>query len=156
MAGSSQTIASLTFLVPTYDDGIDYFCNVLSFTLTSDIDMGGGKRWVVVHPPNSTSNGSGCGLVLAQASNDVQKDAIGNQAGGRVWLFLHSSDFWKDYNSMKTKGVNFTEEPRKEAYGDVVVFKDRWGNKWDFMGLYGTQTSTATRIAVEISSREAF
>lgn len=138
MAESSQTIASVAFLVPTYDDGIDYFCNILSFTLTSNVDMGGGKRWVVVHPPNSASDGSGspsgCGLVLAQASNDVQKGAIGNQAGGRVWLFLHSSNFWQDYKSMKDKGVNFIEEPRREVYGDVVVFKDRWGNKWDFMG----------------------
>lgn len=148
MAGSSQNIASVAFLVPSYDDGIDYFCNVLSFTLTSNIDMGGGKRWVIVHPPNSSKD-NGCGLVLAQASSDVQKNTIGNQAGGRVWLFLHSNNFWQDYKSMKEKGVKFMEEPRREVYGDVVVFQDRWGNKWDFMGPKGREnTSTSSSKSV--------
>lgn len=133
MASSNQKIASVSFLVPDYDEGIDYFVNSLGFTLTSDVAMGGGKRWVVVHPPNSDT-GTGCGLVLAVPSNDVQKSALGNQAGGRVWLFLHSDNFWQDYEKMKSKGVVFMEEPRKEPYGDVVVFKDKWGNRWDFMG----------------------
>ncbi|PVF99396.1 Glyoxalase/Bleomycin resistance protein/Dihydroxybiphenyl dioxygenase [Serendipita vermifera] len=131
MATSNQKIASVSFLVPDYDEGINYFVNKLSFTLTSDVQMGNGKRWVVVHPPNGTT---GCGLVLAVPSNDVQKAALGNQAGGRVWLFLHSDKFWEDYERMKANGIEFMEEPRREPYGDVVVFRDCWGNKWDFIG----------------------
>ena len=127
---SIQKFASITVLVPSYDEGIAYFVDTLSFRLTSDVAMGGTKRWVVVHPPNS----DGPGLVLAVPSNDRQKAALGNQTGGRVCLFLHSNNFWEDYHKMKSKGVEFTEEPRKEVYGDVVVFRDPWGNLYDFMG----------------------
>jgi catechol 2,3-dioxygenase-like lactoylglutathione lyase family enzyme len=130
---SSQKFTFIAVLVPSYDEGIRYFVDTLSFTLTSDVAMGGTKRWVVVHPPNTT----GCGLVLAVPSNDTQKAAVGNQTGGRVFLFLHSDNFWEDYARMKEKGVDFTEEPRKEVYGNVVVFRDPWGNHYDFMGPPG-------------------
>lgn len=87
--------------------------------------MGGGKRWVLVSPPNS----NGTNLLLAQASNDEQAACIGNQTGGRVFLFLQTNDFWRDYQLMKANGVVFNEEPREEAYGTVVVFQDLYGNK---------------------------
>lgn len=151
MTTSTQQIASISFLVPTYDEGIDYFTNVLSFTLTSDVAMGGGKRWVVVHPPN----GTGCGLVLAQPSNDDQKSALGNQAGGRVWLFLHSDNFWDDYEKLKSRGVNFIEEVRKEPYGDVVIFQDKWGNKWDFMGPKKVRTPIGKVILLTVTCSDA-
>lgn len=129
MTSSNQRIASISFLVPTYDEGIAYFVNTLGFTLSEDIKLSPEKRWVVVHPPGS----SGTGLVLAQPSNDAEISALGNQAGGRVWLFLHTDQFEEDYQKMKSRGVNFIEDVRHEPYGDVVIFKDKWGNKWDFI-----------------------
>lgn len=99
--------------------------------MVEDTDLGEGKRWVLVSPPGS----NGTHLLLAKASNQLQMHAVGNQTGGRVFLFLHSNDFWRDYNSMKSKGVVFNESPREELYGTVVVFQDLYGNKWDLLEL---------------------
>ncbi|EPM4590890.1 VOC family protein, partial [Vibrio cholerae] len=103
----------------------------LQFSLVEDTDLGGGKRWVQVSPPNS----NGTNLLLAQASTEEQAQFVGNQTGGRVFLFLQTNDFWRDYELMKANGVVFNEEPRVEEYGTVVVFQDLYGNKWDLLQL---------------------
>ena len=126
-----QTIGSLALLVRDYDEAIAYYTEKLRFTLLEDTDMGGGKRWVRGAPAGSTET---C-LLLAKATTPTQQATIGNQTGGRVFLFLHTDDFWRDYPHMKTCGVIFLEEPRSEAYGMVAVFQDLYGNKWDLMQL---------------------
>jgi len=126
-----QQIGIVTVVVENYDDAIEFYTQKLQFTLAEDTDLGGGKRWVQVSPPNS----NGTNLLLAQASSDEQRQVIGNQAGGRVFLFLQTNDFWRDYEAMKSTGVVFTEEPRVEEYGTVVVFQDLYGNKWDLLQL---------------------
>lgn len=126
-----QHIGSIALVVGNYDDAIAFYTQKLQFTLVEDTDLGAGKRWVLISPPNS----NGTNLLLAQASNDQQQQAVGHQTGGRVFLFLHTNDFWRDYRLMKTNGVVFNEEPRIEAYGTVVVFQDLYGNKWDLLQL---------------------
>lgn len=125
----TQTLAMLALVVREYDEAITFFTDNLKFELFEDTDMGNGKRWVVIAPPGS----SGSRILLAKANNLEQEKTIGNQTGGRVFLFLHTDDFWRDYNRMKTDGINFIEEPRHELYGTVVVFTDLYGNKWDFI-----------------------
>ena len=126
-----QTIGSIALVVKNYDDAIAFYTQKLQFELIEDTDLGDGKRWVLISPPNS----SGTKLLLAQASNAEQELAVGNQAGGRVFLFLQTNDFWRDYHLMQANGVEFTEEPRVEEYGTVVVFKDLYGTKWDLLQL---------------------
>ncbi|HKL91157.1 MAG TPA: VOC family protein [Allomuricauda sp.] len=126
-----QQIGSVTIVVENYDDAIEFYTQKLQFTLAEDTDLGGGKRWVQVSPPNS----NGTNLLLAKASSDEQRGVIGNQTGGRVFLFLQTNDFWRDYDVMKSNGVIFNEEPRVEEYGTVVVFQDLYGNKWDLLQL---------------------
>ncbi|MEZ8474777.1 VOC family protein [Vibrio cyclitrophicus] len=126
-----QQIGNIALVVENYDDAIEFYTKKLQFTLVEDTDLGGGKRWVQVSPPSS----NGTNLLIAQASNEEQKKAIGNQTGGRVFLFLQTNDFWRDYELMKAKGVVFNEEPREEAYGTVVVFQDLYGTKWDLLQL---------------------
>lgn len=126
-----QKIGSLALLVRDYDKAIAFYTKKLGFQLLEDTDLGGGKRWVLVAPPGSTEPS----LLLAQAAFPEQENAIGNQSGGRVFLFLHTDDFWRDYNAMKASGIRFLEEPRTEPYGTVVVFEDLYGNKWDFIEL---------------------
>lgn len=126
-----QTIGSIALVVKNYDDAIAFYTQKLQFELIEDTDLGNGKRWVLISPPNS----SGTNLLLAQASNAEQEFAVGNQAGGRVFLFLHTNDFWRDYHLMQANGVEFTEEPRVEEYGTVAVFKDLYGTKWDLLQL---------------------
>jgi catechol 2,3-dioxygenase-like lactoylglutathione lyase family enzyme len=126
-----QTIGSIALVVENYDDAIAFYTQKLQFELIEDLDLGGGKRWVLISPPNST----GTNLLLAQASTEEQRLAVGNQTGGRVFLFLHTNDFWRDYEQMKANGVEFTEAPRSEEYGMVVVFKDLYGTKWDLLEL---------------------
>jgi catechol 2,3-dioxygenase-like lactoylglutathione lyase family enzyme len=121
-------IATLALLVRDYDEAIDWFTRCLGFELAEDIDMGGGKRWVVVKPPG----GAGAALLLAKAVGE-QVDAIGRQAGGRVFLFLETDDFDGAYQRMTREGVTFRETPRSEAYGRVVVFEDLYGNPWDLI-----------------------
>ncbi|CAM2951194.1 VOC family protein [Moritella viscosa] len=126
-----QRIGNVALVVENYDDAIEFYTKKLRFELVEDTDLGGGKRWVQICPPNST----GTNLLLAQASNEEQQQSVGNQAGGRVFLFLQTNDFWRDYEFMKNQGVEFTEEPRSEEYGTVVVFKDLYGTKWDLLQL---------------------
>ncbi|MEL7690640.1 VOC family protein [Citromicrobium bathyomarinum] len=116
-----------TFLVPDYDEAIAFFRDALDFKLVEDSDVGGGKRWVVV------AGASGGRLLLARATDDRQRATIGQQTGGRVGWFLQSDDFASDHSRMAAWGVEFTEQPRQEAYGTVAVFKDPWGNAWDLI-----------------------
>ena len=120
-------LARLALLVPEYDEAIAYYTGTLGFTLVEDTVLAPGKRFVVV------SAGSGATLLLARASGAEQVARIGDQTGGRVFLFLHTDDFWRDYNAFAARGVRFTEAPRTEAYGTVVVFADRYGNLWDLV-----------------------
>ncbi|EGQ8141706.1 VOC family protein [Vibrio cholerae] len=126
-----QQIGNIALVVENYDDAIEFYTKKLQFILVEDTDLGGGKRWVQVSPPNS----NGTNLLLAQASTEEQAQFVGNQAGGRVFLFLQTNDFWRDYELMKANGVVFNEEPRVEEYGTVVVFQDLYGNKWDLLEL---------------------
>jgi catechol 2,3-dioxygenase-like lactoylglutathione lyase family enzyme len=124
-----RSIAALALVVRDYDEAIEFFTRALRFELVEDTPVADGKRWVVVAPPGPT----GASLLLARAATPEQENRIGSQTGGRVFLFLHTSDFWGDYNHMKSNGVRFTEEPRHEPYGLVVVFLDLYGNKWDLV-----------------------
>jgi catechol 2,3-dioxygenase-like lactoylglutathione lyase family enzyme len=125
----SRAIAHVAIVVRDYDEAIAYYTNALGFDLVEDTPLGAGKRWVLVRPPGS----DGTCLLLARAASPEQESRIGNQTGGRVFLFLHTDDFWRDYNAMKARGVQFIQEPREEAYGNVVVFVDLYGNKWDLV-----------------------
>ena len=121
-------IPHLTYLVRNYDEAIEYFTSVLQFDLIEDTPLSEKKRWVLVRPRGGTTS-----LLLAQADTPEQQAAIGNQTGGRVFLFLHTDDFWRDHTFMRSHGVEFLEEPRDETYGIVAVFKDLYGNKWDLL-----------------------
>jgi len=118
-----------TLVVDSYDRAISYYVDTLGFTLIEDTPMGDGKRWVVIAP----EIGIGATLLIAQAVNDQQRSAIGNQTGGRVAFFLYTKDFDGDFHHFKEKGVQFIGEPRLEEYGKVIVFVDLYGNKWDFI-----------------------
>jgi len=131
MNNTKQQIGSVALVVANYDDAIAFYTQKLGFDLIEDTELGNGKRWVLVSPPNS----NGTHLLLAQASTQQQLEAVGNQTGGRVFLFLHSNDFWRDYELMQKNGIRFNEQPREEAYGTVVVFEDLYGNKWDLLQL---------------------
>ena len=124
-----QQIGNIVLVVENYDDAIEFYTRKMGFDLVEDTALSGGKRWVQVSPPNS----NGTNLLLAQASTNEQLEAIGNQTGGRVFLFLQTNDFWRDYYRMKENGVVFEEEPRVEEYGMVAVFKDLYGNRWDLL-----------------------
>ena len=124
-------IAAVALVVPDYDAAIAFFCDVMRFRLVEDIDQGS-KRWVTVEPA-----GGGVRLMLARAEDDRQKRAIGDQAGGRVWLFLQTDDFAGDHARMLAAGVVFEEAPRHEVYGTVVVWRDPFGNRWDLIELAG-------------------
>ena len=125
----TRSIALLTLVVRDYDEAISFFTDALRFSVVEDQPLGEGKRWVVVAPPASP----GTALLLAEAATPEQLAHVGNQTGGRVFLFLHTSDFWNDYRHMQSRGIRFAEEPRDEPYGLVVVFFDLYGNKWDLM-----------------------
>ena len=126
-----QHIGYITLLVRDYDAAIAYFVEKLGFAVAEDTDLGGGKRWVLIAPPGSVETR----LLLARAVSDDQSPRIGNQTGGRVFLFLHTDDFWRDYLTYRSRGVLFREEPREEKYGIVAVFEDLYGNRWDLMQL---------------------
>ena len=118
-----------SLIIDDYDRAIDWFVNRLGFKLVEDTRLSESKRWVVVAP-----SGGGASILLAKASNDAQSERIGDQTGGRVFLFLETDDFDRDYEAMLAAGVEFTETPRSEDYGKVAVFLDCWGNKWDLVG----------------------
>ena len=124
-----QDLAAVALLVPDYDDAIAYFTGALGFDLVEDTPLSADKRWVRVRPPGS----DGASILLARAASDEQRAAIGRQGGGRVWLFLHTVDFAADHARLVAAGVNFTEPPRREPYGTVAVFTDRYGNRWDLI-----------------------
>jgi catechol 2,3-dioxygenase-like lactoylglutathione lyase family enzyme len=127
-----QSIVHIALVVKEYDEAIEFYTKKLNFTLIEDTyQPEQDKRWVVVAPPGSI----GTTLLLARASKEEQELFIGNQAGGRVFLFLNTDDFWRDYNDMITKGIEFVREPKEQAYGMVAVFKDLYGNLWDLLEL---------------------
>ena len=130
-----QNLGYVTLVVRDYDEAISFFTESLGFDLIEDtpsIDrQGRDKRWVLIAPPGST----GTRILLAKASNTEEASRIGNQTGGRVFLFLHTDDFWRDYRAMTAKGVKFVREPKEEEYGTVAVFEDLYGNKWDLLQL---------------------
>jgi catechol 2,3-dioxygenase-like lactoylglutathione lyase family enzyme len=125
-----QHIGAIALVVRDYDEARAWYCDVLGFELVEDTPLTDGKRWVLVAPPGAAETR----LLLAKAANAEQAGAIGGQGGGRVFLFLHTDDFWRDYNAMREKGVRFCEKPRQENYGTVVVFEDLYGNRWDLIG----------------------
>lgn len=124
-----QNLHAVTLVVPDYDDAIAFYTQTLSFELTQDIDLGGGKRWVRVSPKGS----SGASLLIAKADGEEQQSAIGNQTGGRVGFFLETDDFQRDHAAMIANGVQFEEQPRHEPYGTVAVWRDPFGNRWDLI-----------------------
>ena len=125
----NQSIANVTLVVKEYDEAIEFYTQKLGFKLLEDIPLEEDKRWVLVSPKGS----NGTALLLAKAASENQQEYIGNQTGGRVFLFLHTDDFWRDYERMKVNGIIFNEPPRQEIYGTVVVFKDLYGNLWDLL-----------------------
>lgn len=131
-----RSLAHISLLVPDYDEAIAYYTGVLGFRLLEDAPREEGKRWVLVSP----GQGDGCSILLARAATPEQESRVGNQTGGRVFLFLHTDDFWRDYRDFREKGVEFTREPVAEPFGIVSVFVDRYGNKWD---LIEPRTETA-------------
>jgi len=132
-----QTIACVALVVPDYDEAIAHYTRDLGFTLVEDTALPNGQRWVLVAPPGaaagSTVGSAGTRLLLAKAKGDTQAQRIGDQTGGRVFLFLHTDDFWRDYQAYQANGVQFLEKPREESYATVVVFQDKFGNKWDLL-----------------------
>jgi catechol 2,3-dioxygenase-like lactoylglutathione lyase family enzyme len=126
-----QSLTHVAIVVRDYDEAIDFYTKKLHFTLIEDTyQPEQDKRWVAIAPPGST----GTTILLARASKPEQEPFIGNQTGGRVFLFLSTDDFWRDYNEMKTKGIQFVREPKEASYGIVAVFADLYGNLWDLIG----------------------
>lgn len=125
-----QQLAHVTLLVHDYDEAITFYTTQLGFELRVDTPLGAGKRWVLVAPPGVAT---GSALLLAQADGPAQESAVGNQSGGRVFLFLNTDDFWRDYHAMQARGVRFHETPREESYATVAVFEDLYGNLWDLL-----------------------
>jgi catechol 2,3-dioxygenase-like lactoylglutathione lyase family enzyme len=130
-----QKIGYVALVVRDYDEAIAYFTEKLGFELIEDSPskdrLGRNKRWVLVRPSGSV----GTSILLAKASNLDELSRVGNQTGNRVFLFLHTDDFWRDYHQMSARGVRFLETPREEPYGTVAVFEDLYGNKWDLLFL---------------------
>jgi catechol 2,3-dioxygenase-like lactoylglutathione lyase family enzyme len=124
-----QHIAHVALVVKEYDEAIEFYTQKLNFRLVENTPLGNGKRWVLVAPPG---NHDTC-LLLARAADETQATRIGNQAGGRVFLFLYTDDFWRDYNAMLAKGIRFSRPPQQEPYGMVAVFEDLYGNLWDLL-----------------------
>jgi catechol 2,3-dioxygenase-like lactoylglutathione lyase family enzyme len=124
-----QRIAHIALVVRDYDEAIEFYIKKLKFILVEDTVLTETKRWVLVRPPGS----DGTALLLAKAANEEQKSRIGNQTGGRVFLFLHTDDFWRDYKRLKEENIRFIREPAEEEYGIVAVFEDLYGNLWDLI-----------------------
>lgn len=124
-----QHIAHIALVVDDYDKAIHYYTDILGFALLEDTELSPDKRWVLVAPKGD----KGCALLLAKAANEEQQSRVGNQAGGRVFLFLHTDDLQRDYKNYKSKGVSFLREPTTESWGSAAVFEDLYGNKWDLV-----------------------
>lgn len=125
----NQHIHNIALVVRDYDEAVAFYTEKLRFHLLEDTHLGDGKRWVRVAPPGSHETS----LLLAKAATAEQESAVGCQTGGRVFLFLQTDDFWRDYQEMKANGVRFIEEPREESFATVVIFEDLYGNKWDLL-----------------------
>lgn len=126
-----QTVGYIALVVRDYDEAITFFTRTLNFSLIEDTRLSESKRWVLVAPPGS----QGTNLLLAKAATPEQASRIGNQTGGRVFLFLHTDDFWRDYKEMTERKVKFVRLPSEESYGTVAVFEDLYGNLWDLLQL---------------------
>jgi|SRR5579863_1566248 catechol 2,3-dioxygenase-like lactoylglutathione lyase family enzyme len=126
-----QKLGYVALVVREYDEAIAFYIQSLGFQLIEHTDLGNGKRWVRVRPQGS----SGTDLLLARAVNTEQASRVGNQTGGRVFLFLHTDDFWRDYRAMTARGVKFVRPPSQESYATVAVFEDLYGNQWDLLEL---------------------
>jgi uncharacterized glyoxalase superfamily protein PhnB len=124
-----QNIAAISLVVDDYDEAIQFYRQKLNFSLIEDTPLSETKRWVLVAPPGS----DGCRLLLAKAGTDEQKSRVGNQTGGRVFLFLHTDDITRDYENMIGQDIEFVRKPTSEPYGTVAVFKDLYGNLWDLI-----------------------
>jgi catechol 2,3-dioxygenase-like lactoylglutathione lyase family enzyme len=124
-----QTLGHIALIVRDYDEALEFYTRMLNFKLIEDTRLSKDKRWVLIAPPGS----QGTNLLLAQASTPEQVSRIGNQTGGRVFLFLHTDDFWRDYREMTARKVKFVRESREESYGTVAVFEDLYGNLWDLV-----------------------
>lgn len=147
-----QALVHIALVVRDYDEAIDFYVNKLKFELVEDTYQAEqDKRWVVVAPPGS----KGASILLARASKPEQFDFIGNQAGGRVFLFLNTDDFWRDYRRMVADGVEFAREPQEQDYGTVAVFKDPYGNLWDLLQLNDGHPM-AHRLAYQDSGLEVY
>jgi len=125
-----QQLAQIALVVNDYDEAIEFYTQKLHFKLVEDIVLSPSKRWVLVAPPGS----DGCRLLLAKAANPAQQQQVGNQTGGRVFLFLHTDDFWRDYREMLAQAIRFVRPPSEETYGTVAIFADLYGNLWDLIG----------------------
>ncbi|HVF38470.1 MAG TPA: VOC family protein [Gemmatimonadaceae bacterium] len=137
-----QSIVHVALVVRDYDEAIRFYTEKLNFTLIDDTyQPEQDKRWVLVAPPGS----DGTALLLARASKPEQERFIGNQAGGRVFLFLSTDDFWRDYNRMRSLGISFVREPKVESYGTVAVFEDLYGNLWDLLEWSASHVTHGTR-----------
>lgn len=132
----SRSIAAVALVVRDYDEADRFFTTALRFEVVEDTPLASGKRWVVVRPP-----GGGSSLLLAKAATPEQAARVGDQTGGRVFLFLQTDDFWRDYHAMRGRGVRFAGEPREEGYGTVAVFLDLYGNRWDLVEKRPTGTN---------------
>ena len=127
----NQHIRYLALVVRDYDEAKAYYCGVLGFDLVEDTLLSAEKRWVLIAPPGSRETR----LLLARAATPDQIARVGDQTGGRVFLFLHTDDFWRDFQALREKGVKFCREPHEENYGIVAVFEDLYGNRWDLLQL---------------------
>jgi predicted enzyme related to lactoylglutathione lyase len=125
----AQRIAQFTITVRDYDEALRFYVDTLGFERLEDTDLGNGKRWVRVAPPG----GAGIGILLARATSDEQRASVGHQTGGRVFVFLETDDFWRDYRRLTERGVRFVRAPSEEDYGTVAVFEDLYGNRFDLI-----------------------
>ena len=130
----TQTLGHVALVVRDYDEALAFFTRTINFRVLEDTRLSEDKRWVLIAPPGSP----GTSLLLARAATPEQLSRVGNQTGGRVFLFLHTNDFWRDYREMTARNVKFIREPSQEAYGTVAVFEDLYGNQWDLLQLNDT------------------
>ena len=142
---TKQRIAHIALVVDDYDDAINFYTEKLNFNLIEDTRLSDTKRWVLVGPPGANE----CCLLLAKAADDKQRASIGNQTGGRVFLFLYTDDFNRDYTQMQERGIRFVRPPKEEAYGTVAVFEDLYGNMWDLLQPAATAKYFCTRFGFE-------
>ena len=132
-SSKNQQLALVTLLVHDYDEAIRFYTEKLHFILLEDRRISETKRWVRVAPHGNSASSQTCSLLLAKADGEAQQNFIGNQTGGRVFLFLHTDDFWRDYRDMTDQGIEFVRPPSVEPYGTVAVFRDLYGNLWDLI-----------------------